>query len=59
VDRTYVIAASDNAASPNIIYYAFNARASQFQIDAAPGAEAKCMFSLHPRGNLYGWSNNA
>lgn len=59
VDRTYVIAASDNAASPNIIYYAFNARASQFQIDSAPGAEAKCMFSLHPRGNLYGWSNNA
>lgn len=56
VDRTYVIAASDGT---NIVYYAFNARASQFQIDAAPGAEAKCMFTLHPRGNLYGWSNNA
>lgn len=56
VDRTYVIAASDGA---NIVYYAFNARASQFQIDAAPGAEAKCMFTIHPRGNLYGWSNNA
>ena len=59
VDRTYVIAASDNATTPNIVYYAFNARASQFQIDAAPGAEAKCTFTLHPRGNLYGWSNNA
>jgi hypothetical protein len=55
VDRTYVIAASDGT---NIVYYAFNARASQFQIDAAPGAEAKCMFTLHPRGNLYGWSNS-
>ena len=58
VDRTYVIAASDGATSPNIVYYAFNARASQFQVDAAPGAEAKCTFTLHPRGNLYGWSNN-
>lgn len=56
VDRTYVIAASDGT---NIIYYAFNARVSEWHIDAAPGAEAKCTFTLQPRGNLYGWSNNA
>jgi hypothetical protein len=56
VDRTYVVAASDGT---NIIYYAFNARASQWQVDAQPGAEAKVTFTLHPRGNLYGWSNNA
>lgn len=56
VDRTFVIAATDGT---NIIYYAFNGRVSQFQIDPAPGAEAKCTFSIHPRGNLYGWSNTA
>jgi hypothetical protein len=56
VDRTFVIAATDGT---NIVYYAFNGRVSQFQIDAQPGAEAKCMYSIHPRGNLYGWSNNA
>jgi hypothetical protein len=56
VDRTFVISATDGT---NIVYYAFNGRVSQFQIDAAPGAEAKCMFTVHPRGNLYGWSNNA
>jgi hypothetical protein len=55
-ERTYVIAATDGT---NIIYYAFNARASEFKIDAAPGAEAKATFTLHPRGNMYGWSNNA
>lgn len=55
VDRTYVVAATEGA---NTIAYAFNARVSQFQIDAAPGAEAKCMFTLHPRGNQYGWSNS-
>ena len=54
IDRTYVIAAVDGAST---IAYAFNARASQFQIDMAPGAEAKCTFTLHPRGNQYGWSN--
>ena len=59
VERTYVVAASDNAASPNIVYFAFNARASQFQIDANPGAEAKCTFTLHQRSGQYGWSNNA
>lgn len=56
VDRTYVIAASDGT---NIIYYSFIARASQWQIDSQPGAEAKCTFTIHPRGNLYGWVNNA
>jgi hypothetical protein len=55
VDRTFVIAATDGT---NIVYYAFNGRVSQFQIDAQPGAEAKCTYSIHPRGNLYGWSNN-
>ena len=56
VDRTFVVSATDGT---NIVYYAFNARVSQFQIDAAPGAEAKCTFTVHPRGNQYGWSNNA
>lgn len=55
IDRTFVIAASDGT---NIVYYAFNGRVSQFQIDAQPGAEAKCIFTVHPRGNQYGWSNN-
>lgn len=56
VDRTFVIAATDGA---NIVYYAFIGRVSQFQIDAQPGAEAKAVYTIHPRGNLYGWSNNA
>jgi len=56
VDRTFVISATDGT---NIVYYAFNGRVSQFTIDAQPGAEAKCNFTIHPRGNLYGWSNNA
>lgn len=56
IDRTFVISATDGT---NIIYYAFNGRVSQFQIDAQPGAEAKCTFTVHPRGNQYGWSNNA
>ena len=55
VDRTFVIAATDGS---NTIYYSFNGRAAQFQIDAQPGAEAKCTFSIQPRGNLYGWINN-
>jgi hypothetical protein len=55
VDRTFVIAAVDGA---NTIAYAFNGRVSQFQIDPAPGAEAKCVFTVHPRGGQYGWSNN-
>ena len=56
IDRTFVISATDGA---NIVYYAFNGRVGQFQIDAQPGAEAKCVFTVHPRGNQYGWSNNA
>ena len=56
IDRTYVIAATDGT---NIVYYAFNGRVSEFKIDAQPGAESKCVFSIHPRGNQYGWSNNA
>lgn len=55
IDRTFVISATEGA---NIVYYAFNGRVSQFQIDAQPGAEAKCVFTIHPRGNQYGWSNN-
>jgi len=56
IDRTFVVSATDGS---NIVYYAFNGRVGQFQIDAQPGAEAKCMFTVHPRGNQYGWSNNA
>ena len=55
IDRTFVIAAVEGT---NTIAFAFNGRVSQFQIDAQPGAEAKCVFSIHPRGNQYGWSNN-
>lgn len=55
VDRTFVVSATDGT---NIVYYAFNGRVSQFQIDAQPGAEAKAVFTIHPRGNQYGWSNN-
>lgn len=55
VDRTFVVAAVDGT---NTVAYAFNARVSQFQIQADPGAEAKCVFTVHPRGNQYGWSNN-
>ncbi len=55
IDRTFVVAATDGT---NIVYYAFNGRVSQFTIDAQPGAEAKCIFTVHPRGGQYGWSNN-
>ena len=55
LDRTFVIAAVDGT---NTIAYAFNGRVGQFQIDAQPGAEAKAVFTIHPRGNQYGWSNN-
>jgi hypothetical protein len=56
IDRTFVVSATDGT---NIVYYAFNGRVGQFQIDSAPGAEAKATFTVHPRGNQYGWSNNA
>ena len=55
IDRTFVIAAVEGT---NTVAYAFNGRVGQFQVDPAPGAEAKCMFTIHPRGNQYGWSNN-
>jgi hypothetical protein len=55
IDRTFIISATEGA---NIVYYAFNGRVGQFQVDAAPGAEAKATFTIHPRGNQYGWSNN-
>ena len=55
VDRTYVVAATDGA---NTVAYAFNGRVGEFKIDMAPNAEAKCTFTIHPRGNQYGWSNN-
>jgi len=54
IDRTFVVAAASGATT---IAYAFNGRVSQFQIDAQPGAEAKCTFTVHPRGGQYGWSN--
>jgi hypothetical protein len=56
IDRTFIISATEGS---NIVYYAFNGRVGQFQVDAAPGAEAKATFTVHPRGNQYGWSNNA
>jgi hypothetical protein len=56
IDRTYVVQATDGTGTIN---YAFNARVGQFQIDAQPGAEAKAIFTLHPRGNQYGWTNTA
>lgn len=55
VDRTYVVAAYDGT---NTVAYAFNGRVGSFQIDSAPGAEAKAIFTIHPRGNQYGWSNS-
>ena len=54
IDRTFVVAATAGAST---IAYAFNGRVSEFKIDAQPGAEAKCTFTVHPRGNQYGWSN--
>ena len=56
IDRTFVIGATDGT---NIVYYAFNGRVGEFKVDPNPSAEAKCMFTVHPRGNQYGWSNNA
>ena len=56
IDRTFVISATDGT---NIVNYAFNGRVGQFTVDPNPTAEAKCMFTVHPRGNQYGWSNNA
>jgi hypothetical protein len=54
IDRTFVVAAVDGTST---VAYAFNGRVSEFQIQSDPGAEAKCVFTIHPRGNQYGWSN--
>jgi len=54
IDRTYVVTATDGLTTTA---YAFNGRVAEFKIDAQPGAEAKCVFTIHPRGNQYGWSN--
>ena len=56
IDRTFVISATDGV---GIVNYAFNGRVSQFTIDPSPSAEAKCTFTIHPRGNQYGWSASA
>jgi hypothetical protein len=56
IDRTFIISATDGT---DTVYFAFNGRVSQFQIDAQPGAEAKAVFTVHPRGNQFGWSNSA
>lgn len=53
-EKTYVVAAYDGT---NTVAYAFNGRVGQFTIDSSPSAEAKCIFTIHPRGNQYGWSN--
>lgn len=53
LDRTFLIKATDGT---NNVIYAFNARVGSFQVDAAPGAEAKAIFTIHPRGGQYGWS---
>lgn len=55
-ERTYVVTATDGT---GIVYYSFNARVGSFQIDSAPGAEAKAIFTIHPRGNMYGWTASA
>lgn len=55
IDRTFVVAATSGA---DTVAFAFNGRVSEFKIDMAPGKEATCTFSVHPRGNQYGWSNN-
>jgi hypothetical protein len=55
-ERTYVISATDGT---GIVNYAFNGRVSQWVTDSQPNAEAKVTFTIHPRGNMYGWSNNA
>jgi len=54
IDRTYVIAVVSGATT---IAYAFNGRVGEFKIETPTTAEAKCTFTIHPRGNQYGWSN--
>ena len=56
VDRTFVISATDGTGT---VYYAFNGRVAEWKIDTNPSAESKVMFTIHPRGNQYGWTNTA
>ena len=56
VDRTFVISATDGTGT---VYYSFNGRVSEWKIDPNPSAESKVMFTIHPRGNQYGWTNTA
>ena len=55
IDRTFVVKATDGTDS---VAYAFIGRVGEFKVDPNPTAETKCMFTVHPRGNLYGWSNS-
>ena len=55
IDRTFVIQATDGT---DYVAYAFIGRVGEFKVDPNPTAETKCMFTVHPRGNLYGWSNS-
>ena len=55
IDRTFVVYATDGTDS---VAYAFVGRVGEFKVDPNPTAETKCMFTVHPRGNLYGWSNS-
>ena len=56
IDRTFVVLATDGLGAD--VAYAFVGRVGEFKVDSNPSAEAKCMFTVHPRGNLYGWTNN-
>lgn len=53
-ERTFVMALY-NSNDTTGIYYAFNGKIGGWQIDSQPNAEAKAMFTIHPR-SLYGWS---
>ena len=55
IDRTFVIAAVSGS---NTVAYAFNGRVSEFKVDMNTKSEGKVTFTVHPRGNMYGWSNN-
>jgi hypothetical protein len=55
IDRTFVIQATDGT---DYVAFAFVGRVGQFTVDPNPTAETKATFTVHPRGNLYGWSNS-
>ena len=55
IDRTFVVQATDGT---DYVAYAFVGRVGEFKVDPNPTAETKCTFTVHPRGNQYGWSNN-